>query len=147
MHLNPSVHGIHNDGACSGNAKSRFFSENTTEQKGRMSFHFKRSARLSGVDSWHLTLVAITILVAVEVALPVPARAQSFPAPMPAPIGHRQPRAQDLPPDVLRDEGMQRRTAHEPQAPTLPANGSHNTGNAQAGRSKLDQSLQICRGC
>jgi hypothetical protein len=23
-----------------------------------------------------------------------------------APIGHRQPRAQDLPPDVLRDEGM-----------------------------------------
>jgi hypothetical protein len=91
---------------------------------------------------------AAAILVIVGVALPVPAQAQSTPGPMQAPIGHRQPRAQDLPPDVLRDEGMaQPPTAHQPQAPTLPPDRSHNTGNAQAGRSKLDKSLQICRGC
>jgi hypothetical protein len=41
-----------------------------------------------------------------------PASAQAVPGapavreePLPAPIGHRQPRAQDLPPRVLRDEG------------------------------------------
>ena len=36
---------------------------------------------------------------------------------MSAPIGHRQPRAQDLPPDVLREEGMSPR----PPAPAPDA--------------------------
>jgi hypothetical protein len=55
-------------------------------------------------------------------AMPIAASAQSDPGPrmnvfgpFPAPIGHRQPRARDLPPDVLRDEGMTRQ-APEPLA-------------------------------
>jgi cell division protein FtsN len=43
---------------------------------------------------------------------------------MEAPIGHRQPRPQDLPPSVQREEGQ--RTPAERQ---------------------LDEKLQICRGC
>jgi hypothetical protein len=44
-----------------------------------------------------------------------------------APIGHRQPTMQDLPPAVLREE----RSGNFPTAPER----------------KLDQDLQICRGC
>jgi hypothetical protein len=43
---------------------------------------------------------------------------------MEAPVGHRQPRPQDLPPSVQRDEGS--RTPAEQE---------------------LDDKLQICRGC
>jgi hypothetical protein len=46
-----------------------------------------------------------------------------------APVGHRQPRPQDLPPSVLRDEG-----------------GGANSGGVNADR-QLDQELQICKGC
>ena len=45
-----------------------------------------------------------------------------------APVGHRQPRPQDLPPSVLRDEG------------------GANRGGVNADR-QLDQELQICKGC
>lgn len=41
-----------------------------------------------------------------------------------APIGHRQPRPQDLPPSVSRDEG-----------------------NVSSSQRDLDRSLQICRNC
>jgi hypothetical protein len=44
-----------------------------------------------------------------------------------APVGHRQPRAQDLPPSVLRNEG-----------------GEASGFNADR---ELDQKLQICKGC
>ena len=43
-----------------------------------------------------------------------------------APVGHRQPRARDLPPGVAREE------ANPPQS---------------ARARKLDRDLQICRGC
>jgi cell division protein FtsN len=43
---------------------------------------------------------------------------------MEAPVGHRQPRPQDLPPAVLREEGER-----------SPA------------QKELDEKLQICRGC
>jgi hypothetical protein len=43
-----------------------------------------------------------------------------------APIGHRQPRARDLPPGVAREE------ANPPQSPRAR---------------RLDRDLQICRGC
>ncbi len=46
-----------------------------------------------------------------------------------APVGHRQPRPQDLPPSVLRNEG-----------------GGANRGGVNADR-LLDQQLQICKGC
>jgi len=59
---------------------------------------------------------------------------------MSAPIGHRQPRAQDLPPDVLRDEGMTRR----PPAPDASRHqGDQRVGQAPSG----DLDLQICRQC
>jgi hypothetical protein len=45
-----------------------------------------------------------------------------------APVGHRQPRPQDLPPRVLREEG------------------GTNRGGINADR-QLDQELQICKGC
>ena len=91
--------------------------------------------------------IAATMLVIVEVALPVSAQAQESKGPVQAPIGHRQPRAQDLPPDVLRSEGMsQPSPGSGSQTPALPPEGSDNAGNAQR-RSKLNQNLQICRGC
>jgi hypothetical protein len=73
-------------------------------------------------------------------AIPGVALAQNNPAPAPnnpprpaategraqAPVGHRQPRPQDLPPDVQRDENG---------AGSIP------------GERGLDQKLQICRDC
>jgi len=44
-------------------------------------------------------------------------------------VGHRQPRPQDLPPSVLRNEG-----------------GGSSSGGVNADR-QLDQQLQICKGC
>jgi hypothetical protein len=46
-----------------------------------------------------------------------------------APVGHRQPRPQDLPPSVLRNEG-----------------GSASSGGVSSDR-QLDQELQICKRC
>jgi hypothetical protein len=46
-----------------------------------------------------------------------------------APVGHRQPRPQDLPPSIRRDEG-----------------GGASSGGVNADR-QLDQELQICKGC
>jgi hypothetical protein len=61
---------------------------------------------------------------------------------MSAPIGHRQPRAQDLPPDVLREEGMSR-FAPEPAPDASRHQGDQRTGQASSG----DLDLQICRQC
>jgi hypothetical protein len=66
--------------------------------------------------------------------------------PLPAPIGHRQPRAQDLPPDVLRDEGMTRQPP-EP-APASRPDATVGRGGRNADRTPFgDNQLQICRGC
>jgi hypothetical protein len=46
-----------------------------------------------------------------------------------APVGHRQPRPQDLPPSVQRQEGA-----------------GTSSGGVNADR-LLDQQLQICKGC
>jgi len=59
-----------------------------------------------------------------------------------APIGHRQPRAQDLPPDVLREEGMSR-FAPEPAPDASRHQGDQRAGQASSG----DLDLQICRQC
>jgi len=64
---------------------------------------------------------------------------------MSAPIGHRQPRAQDLPPDVLRDEGMTRQPPAP--APTKRPDASLDQGDQRASRTPLDDDLQICRQC
>jgi hypothetical protein len=63
-----------------------------------------------------------------------------------APIGHRQPRAQDLPPDVLRDEGM---TWQPPEpAPTTLPDASHDQGDRRTRRTPfVDENLRICRQC
>jgi hypothetical protein len=65
---------------------------------------------------------------------------------MSAPIGHRQPRPQDLPPDVLRDEGM---TRQPPQpAPTTVPDASRQQGDQRARRTPFgDENLRICRQC
>jgi hypothetical protein len=61
---------------------------------------------------------------------------------MSAPIGHRQPRAQDLPPDVLRDEGM------TPQPPEPAPDALREQGGQGASRVPFgDDELQICRQC
>ena len=64
---------------------------------------------------------------------PVPPAVQGNAPPLPAtegraqaPIGHRQPRPGDLPPDVRREEGGMVRSPVDRE---------------------LDQKLQICRGC
>jgi hypothetical protein len=53
--------------------------------------------------------------------------------PLPAPVGHRQPRQQDLPPNVLRDEG----------GPGVPRDDKGTT----TGQGASDRSLTICRNC
>ena len=63
---------------------------------------------------------------------------------MSAPIGHRQPRAQDLPPDVLRDEGMTRQPP-EPASTTQP-DPLRDQDNRRAGRTPFGD-LQICGQC
>jgi hypothetical protein len=82
--------------------------------------------------------------------MPVAASAQSglapqtnFHGPFPAPIGHRQPRAQDLPPDVLRDEGMARQ-APEPPPASRPKSGRQGSG---SGGPFGGGDLRICRQC
>ena len=59
---------------------------------------------------------------------PMPAPA----GPLQAPVGHRQPRPQDLPPSVLRDEG----------GPVAPRDDKGTTGQGAS-----DRSLTICRNC
>jgi hypothetical protein len=75
-----------------------------------------------------LTLAGgLGVLVLTSVASPDAATAQSAAVPavrLPAPIGHRQPRAQDLPPNVRRDEA-----------------------GATAEQRALDKKLEICRNC
>jgi hypothetical protein len=96
---------------------------------------------------------AAVILVAACSGIPATVLAQSDPlpqtnvqGPMPAPIGHRQPRAQDLPPDVLRDEGMNRQLAAP--ASTMPPDASRDQGDRRAGRMPFGyDDLQICRQC
>jgi hypothetical protein len=65
---------------------------------------------------------------------------------MSAPIGHRQPRAQDLPPDVLRDEGMTRQPP-EP-APTMLPDASRDQDGRRAQPTPFgEEDLRICRQC
>jgi hypothetical protein len=78
--------------------------------------------------------------------------AQSDPLPqtngqgrMSAPIGHRQPRAQDLPPDVLRDEGMTRQSP-EPE-PGIRPDAPRQQGDPGASRMPFGDDLKICRQC
>jgi hypothetical protein len=146
MHRDPIEGANHNDGAPSRNAKSDFPSENATKQKSHRDFGFRRNGSPAYIEHWRVrvAVAAITFLAIV----PGPAQAQSTTGPTPAPIGHRQPRAQDLPPDVLRDEGMTRPPmSHQPQGANLPSDEPHDAGKARSGRSILDKELQICRGC
>jgi hypothetical protein len=96
---------------------------------------------------------AAVILVIAWSGLPATVLAQSgplpqmkAPGPIQAPIGHRQPRAQDLPPDVLRSEGMSPRPP-EPAPATRP-DASRDQVDQRAGQTPFgDNQLQICRGC
>jgi hypothetical protein len=72
-------------------------------------------------------------------------------APWSAPVGHRQPSAADLPPDVLRDEGMSPRGMN--QQPGAPAPGAPRADASPEHREQhgygepLDEGLRICREC
>jgi hypothetical protein len=97
-------------------------------------------------------LAVTTILVTAWSGLSAAAFAQSALPPtvgqgrMSAPIGHRQPRAQDLPPDVLRDEGMTRQPP-EPGPTTLPDASLDQGGRRVHPTPFGDQDLRICRQC
>ena len=54
-----------------------------------------------------------------------------------APIGHRQPKMSDLPPDLARRE----RSSQPEQREQQPQSQS------QQNRTSIDQDLRICRGC
>jgi hypothetical protein len=108
---------------------------------------------------------AAVILLTAWSGIPATALAQSAPlpqinaqGPMNAPIGHRQPRAQDLPPDVLRHEGMNQQPAVPAPAPTTPPDGSRDQVDGRADRTpsvddgasrtpSVDDDLKICRQC
>jgi hypothetical protein len=93
------------------------------------------------------------ILVTAWSGMPVAVLAQSgplpqmnAPGPWPAPTGHRQPRPQDLPPDVLRDEGM--KPQGQSPAPTTQPPGPRDQGNQRASRGPFGGGdLRICRQC
>jgi hypothetical protein len=68
--------------------------------------------------------------------------------PMQAPVGHRQPRISDLPPDLAREQRSGDLSKSQPTesspsgAPATNAPAANNT----AGRT-IDERLRICRGC
>jgi hypothetical protein len=89
-----------------------------------------------------LTMLAAALLVVVV----ADAAAQQAPAgstqptrpqaPVPqAPVGHRQPKLSDLPPDVAQKEGA------GPATPNAQERGS------QPIQPAIDESLRICKGC
>lgn len=55
---------------------------------------------------------------------PVPAERSDARGPLPAPVGHRQPKPSDLPPDAIKNENR-----------------------ADQGLRDLDAKLRICKGC
>jgi hypothetical protein len=72
------------------------------------------------------------------------------PATMPqAPIGHRQPRLSDLPPDLARAQRFGELSKSEAtqsnETPSAPATNGAAGGNAA--RKLIDERLRICRGC
>jgi len=97
------------------------------------------------------------VLVAFWSGLPVAVQAQNslvpqanLQGPWQAPVGHRQPSPSDLPPDVLRDEGMSPQGTN--QQPGTPAHGAPpDVARERPGQhvlpGPLDDDLRICRGC
>jgi hypothetical protein len=111
--------------------------------------------------SWGRPRVALVasgsvIAVCLVGSLPGPALANDQPAAprilrvvFPAPVGHRQPTARDLPPDVLRDENMkppageaQSQSQAQPQSKGRDAPAGNDNALWPRG-----EDLQICRGC
>jgi hypothetical protein len=120
--------------------------KNSRSFQMQLAFRHITFGRLRGTARYAVAVV----LVAAWSGISTAAQAQSDPSrqlngqgPMPAPIGHRQPRAQDLPPDVLRDEGM---TPRPPEsASKVPPGAPRDQG---AGQTTFgDNQQQICRGC
>jgi hypothetical protein len=81
-------------------------------------------------------------------AMPLAASAQgdlgprtNLHGPFPAPVGHRQPRVQDLPPDVLRDEGI------TPRAPEPPPASQSKSGRQGSRSGGPFGDLRICSKC
>ena len=91
--------------------------------------------RLTAISAMILAIL-MSLASAQERAAPSqPARKSATETSAPqAPVGHRQPRPSDLPPDVLRrEEGRE------------PPRSSEQPGSAQ--RSGIDPELRICRPC
>jgi hypothetical protein len=136
-------------GAFPRSVESGLLSKSSTTLRSQGRFLLRQIESHCTLNNCRHKLVAASLaLFTIGAVMSGPAQAESTPHPMPAPIGHRQPTARDLPPDVLRDEGMlPAPTLHQRQAPTLPPGGLSNSGGARAGRSQLDKELQICRDC
>jgi hypothetical protein len=101
-------------------------------------------------------LALAVIIVATWIGMPPVGLAQDDPVsetntlgPVQAPIGHRQPRLQELPPDVQRDEGIvQRSPRHYGLATPAPAPETRpDAGDRRVDDMPRGDDLQICRQC
>jgi hypothetical protein len=67
-----------------------------------------------------------------------------------APVGHRQPKISDLPPELARDQRSGDLSKSEPTESSEPTTSGSARGNALANapaRGMIDEWLRICRGC
>ncbi len=87
----------------------------------------------------------ILFAAALMVVLVADAAAQQTPAPQgpvarpQAPVGHRQPRISDLPPDLARREQSGPPAKQDEQETT--------SGQGRQNQRTIDERLRICRGC
>jgi hypothetical protein len=72
---------------------------------------------------------------------------QSSPGVPQAPVGHRQPRLRDLPPDLARAQRSGELSKSEPAQSSEPTSPPTTSGSNATGKIIDDQRLRICRGC
>jgi hypothetical protein len=106
-------------------------------------------AILIAIPTAILTIATTAALAQQGQAAPAASQPSIQSAPWQAPIGHRQPRLSDLPPDLARaqrsgelSKSDATQSSEPPSAPaTNGAAGSNTTGKL------IDERLRICRGC
>jgi hypothetical protein len=103
--------------------------------------------KLMAITAAMVAMVTGHALAQQEPASPIPPRIfVEGPSVMPpAPVGHRQPRLSDLPPDLAREQrsGLSKPTESGEPTATGSTRGKPNTPS----RGMIDEWLRICRGC
>jgi hypothetical protein len=96
-----------------------------------------------------MTIAAAMLAVAMGEAIAQQGTAQpsAQSLPLPAPVGHRQPRLSDLPPDLARAERSGELSKSEPTPSGEPANAAAGPAGNNAAARTIDDRLRICRGC